>query len=85
VISIKQLIERDGEKILQATLGRYRSALNAIGESGMQACPSVGSKLHQNLLNLQAALSGDPTAELVEKTGQVVEVGIAQWGSEAAE
>jgi len=85
MISIKKFIERDGEELLRATLDSYRSVLTAMGESGVQACPSVGSTLRQNLLHLQAALSLDPTPELVGKTGQLVETELTHWSSGAAD
>ena len=85
MISIKKLIERAGEEVLQASLDSYRSVLNAIGESGVQACPQVGNTLRQNLLNLQAALSAESTPDLLHQTGQKVEAEIAQWGCGAAD
>jgi len=85
VISIKKLIERTGEGTFQAILDSYRSALNATGESAVQACPPVGSTLRQNLLHLQAALSAESTPGLLRETGQKVEAEIAQWGCGAAD
>jgi diguanylate cyclase (GGDEF)-like protein len=85
MISIKKLIERSEEELVQATLDSYRSALNAIGESGVQACPPVGSTLQQNLTYLQAALSAKSTPGLLQETGQKVEAEIAQWGCGASE
>jgi diguanylate cyclase len=85
MISIKRFIERAGEEVLEATLDSYRSVLSAMGESGVQACPQVGHTLRQNLLALQAALSADPTPDLVERTGQKVQAEIAQWGCGAAD
>ena len=84
MISIKRLIERAGEEVLQATLDSYRSVLHAIGESGVQACPQVGGTLRQNLLQLQAALSAESSPEIVHQTGQKAEAEIAQWGCGAA-
>jgi diguanylate cyclase (GGDEF)-like protein len=85
MISIKKLIDRAGEEALQATLDCYRSALHAVGESGVQACPQVGNTLRQNLLNLQAALSPKSTPDLLHQTGQKVEAEISKWGCGAAE
>jgi hypothetical protein len=85
MISIKKLIERTGEELLQATLDSYRSVLNAMGESGMQACPAVGSTLRQNLLHLQAALFAESTPVLLQQTGQKVEAERTQWGCGAAD
>ena len=85
MISIKKLIERAGEEVLQATLDSYRSVLHAIGESGVQACPQVGNTLRQNLLQLQAALSAESTPDHLHQTGQKAEAEIAQWGCGAAD
>jgi diguanylate cyclase (GGDEF)-like protein len=85
MISIKRLIERSGEDVFQASLDSYRSVLNAIGESGMQACPAVGATLRQNLLAFQGSLSTEPTPDNLHQTGQQVESEIVQWGSAAAD
>src|SRR5271155_5150265 len=80
MISIKKLIERTGEDLVPAALDSYRSVLTAMGESGMQACPAVGSTLRQNLLQLQAALSAESTPALLQQTGRKVEAELTQWG-----
>jgi len=85
MISIKKLIERTGGNLFQAALDSYRSVLSAMGESGMQACPAVGSTLRRNLLALQAALSPESTPGLLQQTGQKVEAELAQWGCGAAD
>jgi diguanylate cyclase (GGDEF)-like protein len=85
MISIKKLIERTGQDLFPAALDSYRSVLTAMGESGMQACPAVGSTLRQNLLQLQAALSAEPTPGLLQQTGQKVEAELIQWGCGAAD
>src|ERR1700678_3399447 len=85
MISIKKLIERTGEDLFQATLDSYRSVLKAMGESGVQACPAVGSTLRQNLHRLQAALSAESTPGFLQETGQKVEAELTQWGCGAAD
>jgi diguanylate cyclase (GGDEF)-like protein len=85
MISIKRFIERDGEEHLAATLASYRSALNAMGESGVQACPPVGFPLRQNLLQLQAALAAESPPSLLQEVGQKVEAELTQWGCGAAD
>ena len=85
MISIKKLIERTGEDLVPAALDSYRSVLTAMGESGMQACPAVGSTLRENLLHLQEALSAEPTPGLLQQTGQKVEAELVQWGCGAAD
>ncbi len=85
MISIKKFIERNDAELFHATLDSYRSTLNAVGESGAQACPTVGSALQQNLLNLQAALTAEATPDLLEETRQKVEAELLQWGGGAAD
>jgi diguanylate cyclase (GGDEF)-like protein len=41
--------------------------------------------LRQNLIQLQAALSAEPTPGLLQQTGQKVEAELIQWGSGAAD
>ena len=84
MISIKKLIERNAEELFRAALNAYLSALNVMGQSGVEACPSLGSTLQQNLLRLQAALSAEATPVLLEETGKEAEADIRQWGSDAA-
>src|ERR1035441_5103928 len=85
MISIKKLIERAGEEVLQASLDSYRSVLNAIGESGVQACPQVGNTLRQNLLPFPTARPSKATPGLLHQPGQKAEAEIAKWGCGAAD
>lgn len=85
MISIKKLIERDGAEHLEASLASYRSALNAMGESGVQACPPVGFPMRQNLLHLQAALAPASPPSLLQEVGQKVEAELTQWGCGASD
>jgi len=85
MISIKKFIERAGQEHLEATLASYRSALNAMGESGVQACPPVGFPMRQSLLHLQAALAVESPPSLLQETGQKVEAELIQWGCGAAD
>ena len=85
MISIKKLIERDGAEHLRASLASYRSALNAMGESGVQACPPVGFPMRQNLLHLQAALAAASPPGVLLEVGQKVEAELTQWGCGAAD
>jgi diguanylate cyclase (GGDEF)-like protein len=85
MISIKKLIERNSEGLFQAALESYRSALHAMGESGVKACPPVGSKLQQGLMRLQEELSAQSGPEVLQETGEKVEAELDQWGCGAAE
>jgi diguanylate cyclase (GGDEF)-like protein len=85
MISIKELIERKEGGLLQATLDSYRSALSAVGEGAVQACPPVGCTLRQNLIRLQASLCAESAPEVLLETGQKVKAEIVQWGCGAAD
>jgi diguanylate cyclase (GGDEF)-like protein len=77
--------EPDSEELLSATLESYRSALLAMGKSGVRACPAVGSDLQQNLANLENRLSTDVTPSLMKEMGKQVEEHLQQWGGRTAE
>jgi len=85
MISIKRLIERTEEERFQVTLEALRSVVNAVGASGVEACPPVGATLRQNLLRLQAAISPESPPGLLQETGLKVQAEIGQWGCGAAE
>ncbi len=70
--------------MFQASLNSYLAVLNAIGDSGVQACPPMGSKLRQNLQDLQTALAKNATPAQFQETGQRAETEIAQFGAAAA-
>jgi hypothetical protein len=85
MISIKKFIERNGEELFQAALDSYRSVLNAVAESGVEACPPLGSTLRQNLLRLHVALSGASTPAILQerprsRTGAVPPPAISNKG-----
>ena len=61
-------------------LESYRSALLAMGKSGIRACPTAGSDLQHNLGDLEARLSGNLTTVLVKETETQVEERLLQWG-----
>jgi len=84
VISIKKLMDRDKQDLFQASLESYRAVLNVIGESGVQACPPIGSTLRESLLNLQSSLGAEASADELEKSRRQAEAEITQWGSGAA-
>ena len=91
MISLKKYLEMEkappvsdepaeSSALLLATVNSYRSALQAMGKSGAQACPGVGSDLQQALAGLEPGLSGNLTAALVMKTEARVEELLQKWG-----
>ena len=87
MISLKKYLDMDAdlEALLAATLESYRSALLAMGKSGVRACPALGSDLQQGLEGLEKRLSNKVTAALVKGTGKHVEEQLEQWGGRTAE
>jgi diguanylate cyclase (GGDEF)-like protein len=77
--------EPDPRELLSATLESYSSALLAMGKSGAQACPALGSDLQQGLAGLEKRLSHQITPSLVKGTGKHVEEQLHQWGGRTAE
>ena len=61
-------------------LESYRSALLAMGKSGAQACPAVGSDLQRGLDGLGKRLAAEVTLAQVKGTEKHVEEQLHQWG-----
>ena len=85
MISLKKYIESNWEELLKSALHSYRSALEAMGNSGVQACPPVGATLRDSLLNLQQRLGEEVTASVVKETEEKVEAELDQWGQQASQ
>ena len=73
------------DELSSASLSSYRSALLAMGKTGAQACPAVGSDLQHTLAALENRLSVNVTVPLVKKTETQVEQALEQWGESTAE
>lgn len=84
VISLKKLIESNHEELLRETLRAYRAALEAMGNSGVQACPPLGTQLQLGLWNLQHQLADEATPGLVRETEERVAAELSQWGEQSA-
>jgi GGDEF domain-containing protein len=85
VISLKKLIEANQEELLRETRRAYRAALEAMGNSGVQACPPAGAQLQRGLWNLQRQLADQATSQLVQETEGRVAAELQQWGERSAE
>ena len=82
---MKKLIEANQEELLRGTLRAYRAALEAMGNSGVQACPPAGAQLQLGLWNLQRQLGDQATPHLVQETEGLVAAELQQWGARSAE
>lgn len=85
VISLKKLIESNPEELLLGTLCAYRAALQAMGDSGVKACPPLGTQLQLGLSNLQLQLSEGTTPRRMQETEQRVEAELERWGELSAD
>lgn len=85
VISLKKLIDSNTEELLHETLRAYRAALEAMGESGVKACPPLGTQLQLGLWNLQRQMADDATTRRIEETEERVEAELHRWGDQSAE
>jgi diguanylate cyclase (GGDEF)-like protein len=77
--------DRELNELSSVILESYRSALLAMGKSGVQACPAVGSDLQLSLAGLGAQLSANVTTALVKGTETQVKEQLLQWGGCTAE
>ncbi len=68
VISLKKLIESNQAELLRGTMHAYRAALEAMGSSGVQAWPPLGTQLQVGLWNLQRQLADEATPSVVQET-----------------
>lgn len=94
MISLKKYLEMeihqpavgkvDPVALLPPLLEAYRSALVAMGKSGVQACPAVSGDLQENLNALENRLAGEITSPLVQETDKQVTEQLQQWGEHAA-
>jgi len=96
MISLKKYMDLDADELnkhlkprpddlLALMLDAYRSALGAMGNSGGQACPSLGPELQQGLMILAERLSEKTTAPVVRATEEHVAEQLQRWGGRAAE
>ncbi|HMD96107.1 MAG TPA: GGDEF domain-containing protein [Terriglobia bacterium] len=96
MISLKKYMDLDADELnkhlkprpddlVALVLDAYRSALVAMGNSGGQACPTLGPELQQGLMTLAERLSEKTTAPVVRETEEQVGERLQQWGGRAAE
>jgi diguanylate cyclase (GGDEF)-like protein len=91
VISLKKYLDMDPSQLpapepepnllLDAVLKSYRSALMAMGKSGLQACPAIGAQLQQNMAGLEQRLSKNVTPALMQETETKITEELDQWGA----
>ncbi len=72
-------------ELFTALLQAYRSALLAVGNSGVRACAASGTDLQHALAKLERALFAKLTVELLRETETQVEAKLRQWDECTAE
>lgn len=85
VISLKKYLDSNRDELLESALECYRAALIAMGSTGVQACPPVGSTLKQSLANLQQKLSAELTPTRILETEAGVEKELDDWARRATD
>lgn len=91
MISLKKYLENDSplpdqseSSTLSAMLSAYGSAMLAMGNCSVDACPGAGMELKQRLTEIQEKLSLRMSAAEVESTGLAVRTQLSDWGQRTA-
>ena len=71
--------------LMTALLECYRSALLAVGRTGVQVCPNVSAPFQNTLAELGGRISAESNAADIRTTEQKVEEQLRQWGSQSSE
>ncbi|MGA9529685.1 MAG: GGDEF domain-containing protein [Terriglobales bacterium] len=95
MISLKKYLEMevkearssdpDPAELLRVCLESYRTVLRAMGESGVRACPAVGSDLQETLGALARRLGDDFSPAMLAEMGTLADEELRQWGERTAE
>jgi diguanylate cyclase (GGDEF)-like protein len=70
--------------LISVALGAYASALLAMGSSSVDACPSLGSDLRQQLSQMSHRLTNGITCEALVETDREVRDQLQDWGRRTA-
>ena len=76
--------DADEAGVGRVALSAYGSALLAMGNCSLDACPGLGDGLKQSLSALQSQLSPNPTREAVEAIDCEAQERLREWGQRAA-
>ena len=75
----------NADAVLLSTIEAYRSALHAIGDCGLRACPALGPGLKQNMMHLAESLPRTATPLVVQDIEKQVEQHLHDWGEKTAD
>lgn len=70
--------------LLNVSLSSYRSALAAMGQCSIDACPAEGVALDQKLTHICEQISQTPAAESLAAAGVSVQAELRDWGHRTA-
>lgn len=76
--------EQEGGGTVAAAIAAYRSALVAMGNCSLDACPGIGDDLKQRLGEFNRSLSGNLNNETLVATDRHVQEQLAGWGRNTA-
>jgi diguanylate cyclase (GGDEF)-like protein len=74
----------DERELLAAAIAEFRSALQEMGNSGLDACPGLGKDLKKGLGKLGERLTADISTDALQATGQSIRERLQDWGGCAA-
>lgn len=83
MISLKNYLESNPDKLLQLGMESYCAVLDGIADSGARCCPSTSLLLQRELSNAAEALKRDPTPETLRCTKQLVLKSLRSWGEQS--
>jgi diguanylate cyclase (GGDEF)-like protein len=85
MISIRKHIDSYKDPLTESSLAAWRSSLLAMAQSTERAVPGLGKELTQKLAEIEEALAGPVTPDLLEGTRTTVERELSGWADRAYE
>src|ERR1700679_353994 len=70
---------------LESAVAAYQSALREMGNSSMEACPSLGARLQLGLSEIEEKLSEDTSRAALDQAQSETGEQLRQWGRDTAE
>ncbi|HWE52702.1 MAG TPA: GGDEF domain-containing protein [Bryobacteraceae bacterium] len=85
MISLRKHIDSYKDPLTESSLSAWRSSLLAMAQSTERAVPGLGKELKEKLAEIEEALSGPVTPDLLEGTKAAVEKELTGWADRAYE
>lgn len=80
MISLKQYLDQNPDKLLKLSMDGYRETLSAIADSGVRCCPSTGDPLKKELSSIAEALKKDPSLTTLRSAHHAAVKALRCWG-----